>query len=486
LHDELFDACGFRRLIFATPEELEETLGAELHMKGKRGAWTPPAAASPTAMGSTLETTTNTVDLGPHLVIVDDNTGSPDAWESVVGQVGKAGITLLRIASRVGTGVGFATDQVFELSERHSSPSGSTNGEIALHRNGSDSDGEDGRPAPLLRVRNKFFAHADQLSVHRAYRYARAMARWSPTSRSEIADSVSGATELLRALGINEPRDLDVDRLWAERRGRGDERWCEVPVGAKPNGELQNVTIRAKDFGGFGFHSVVIGTSGSGKSEFFLSLANGIALTHSPETFAVIFVDMKFESAAQDLEGLPHVAGSLSNLGKDDRHLAERMRKAINGEIARRYRLFKDAGARDANEYEEMRLAGRDLEPVPILLVIIDEYLELFIHHPEWIDLVIHIGQEGRGCNVFFTLGGQRLDLSSLSKVKSNIAFRVALRAETAEDSRDVIGSDAALHLPSQENGYGLLKVGPRDLEQFRCFYVSAPFVVPKRAANVN
>ena len=195
---------------------------------------------------------------------------------------------------------------------------------------------------------------------------------------------------------------------------------------------------------------------------------------------------MKFESAAQDLEGLPHVAGSLSNLGKDDRHLAERMRKAVDGEIARRYRLFKNAGARDASEYEEMRLAGRDLEPVPILLVIIDEYLELFHHHPEWIDLVIHIGQEGRGCNVFFTLGGQRLDLSSLSKAKSNIAFRVALRAETAEDSRDVIGSDAALHLPSKENGYALLKVGPRDLEQFRCFYVSAPFVVPRKTLSTE
>jgi type VII secretion protein EccCb len=257
-----------------------------------------------------------------------------------------------------------------------------------------------------------------------------------------------------------------------------------IPVGVKPGGDLQYVILRAKDFGGYGFHSVVIGTSGSGKSEYFLSLCNGIALTHSPESFVVIFVDMKFESAAQDLEGLPHVAGSLSNLGKDDRHLAERMRKAIDGEMARRYALFKEAGARDANEYEEMRLAGRDLEPVPILLVIIDEYLELFHHHPEWIELVIHIGQEGRGCNVFFTLGGQRLDLSSLSKAKSNIAFRVALRAETAEDSRDVIGSDAALHLPSKENGHGLLKVGPRELEQFRCFYVSAPFVVPKVAVN--
>ncbi len=291
---------------------------------------------------------------------------------------------------------------------------------------------------------------------------------------------------MLRALGINDPRQLDVDRLWADSRGRGDAKWAMVPVGVKPGGELQYVIFRAKDFGGFGFHSVVIGTSGSGKSEYFLSLANGIALTHSPETFILIFVDMKFESAAQDLAGLPHVAGSLSNLGKDDRHLAERMRKAIDGEIHRRYRLFKEAGARDANEYEEMRLAGRDLEPVPILLVIIDEYLELFHHHQEWIQLVIHIGQEGRGCNVFFTLGGQRLDLSSLSKAKSNIAFRVALRAETAEDSRDVIGSDAALHLPSKENGYALMKVGPRDLEPFRCFYLSAPFVLPKKVTNVN
>lgn len=319
LHDELFDACGWRRLIFATPEELEAALGAELHMKGKRGAWTPPTVASPTAMGSALETGQVGVDLGPHLVIVDDNTGSPDAWESVVGQVGKAGLTVLRIASRVGTGVGFAEDQVFEMAQRHGAATA-----VKAGRDGADAD-DDQRPAPLLRARGTFFAHADQLSIHRAYRYARAMARWSPTSRSEVTDSTSGAAELLRSLGISDPRELDVDRLWAERRGRGDDRWCEIPVGAKPNGELQNIILRAKDFGGFGFHSVVIGTSGSGKSELFLSLVYGIALTHSPETFNVIFVDMKFESAAQDILGIPHVVAALSNLGKDERHLAERI-----------------------------------------------------------------------------------------------------------------------------------------------------------------
>ncbi|MCV7103213.1 type VII secretion protein EccCa [Mycobacterium palustre] len=489
LHDELFDACGWRRLVFATPEELEQTLGGELHMKGKRGQWTPPAAATPTTMGSALEAAQPdpAADLGPHWVIVDDNTGSPEAWESVVGQVGKAGITVLRIASRVGIGVGFDRDQLYEMSERNTAAgNGAPNGSRKPSRNGDDPDDGDDRPAPLLRTGGKFFAHADQLSIHRAYRYARAMARWSPTSSSEIADSTSGAAELLRALGISDPRELDVDRLWAERRGRGDERWCEIPVGAKPNGELQNVIIRAKDFGGFGFHSVVIGTSGSGKSEFFLSLVYGIALTHSPETFNVIFVDMKFESAAQDIMGIPHVVAALSNLGKDERHLAERMRRVIDGEIKQRYELFTSVGARDANDYEEIRLAGRDLPPVPVLLVIVDEYLELFANHEKWINLIIHIGQEGRGANVFFMLGGQRLDLSSLQKVKSNIAFRIALRAESGDDSREVIGSDAAYHLPSKENGFALLKVGPRDLEPFRCFYLSAPFVVPKRTQAVK
>jgi type VII secretion protein EccCa/type VII secretion protein EccCb len=449
-HDEMFDACGLRRLVFTTPVELEEALDAELHRKG-RGPWTPPVGTSPTSMPSAMESSGLA---GPHWVIVDDSVGTPEQWEGVTGQKGMAGITVLRLATRPGVGVGFADEeQRFELRE--------------------------GR----LYHRDAFYAVADMLAESTAYRYARALARWSPMSAGELSETDSQAGELLRALGINDPRRLDVDRLWADSRGRGDPKWAMSPVGVKPGGELQYVIFRAKDFGGFGFHSVVIGTSGSGKSEFFLSLVNGIALTHSPESFITIFVDMKFESAAQDLAGLPHVAGSLSNLGKDDRHLAERMRKAINGEIHRRYRLFKEAGARDANEYEEMRLAGRDLEPVPILLVIIDEYLELFHHHQEWIQLVIHIGQEGRGCNVFFTLGGQRLDLSSLSKVKSNIAFRVALRAETAEDSRDVIGSDAALHLPSKENGYALLKVGPRDLEPFRCFYLSAPFVLPKKVA---
>ena len=160
------------------------------------------------------------------------------------------------------------------------------------------------------------------------------------------------------------------------------------------------------------------------------------------------------------------------------------MRKAIDGEIARRYRLF-GMPAREPTS-TEMRLTG-PRPPVRSCWCSSTNISKLFpTITPSGSIWSSTSGRKVRGCNVFFTLGGQRLDLSSLSKAKSNIAFRVALRAETAEDSRDVIGSDAALHLPSKEAGYALLKVGPRDLEHFRCFYVSAPFVVPKRVVEVD
>lgn len=161
-------------------------------------------------------------------MIVDDNTGSPEAWESVVGRVGKEGITVLRVASRLGAGVGFARDEIFEVVD-HPARHHRTDVPSATHRrNGRGADPS--RP-PMLRAGGKFFAHADQLSVPRAYRYARAMARWTPTASVDVTDSGSGALELLRALGIDDARELNVDRLWAERRSRGDERWAEIPVG---------------------------------------------------------------------------------------------------------------------------------------------------------------------------------------------------------------------------------------------------------------
>ena len=147
-HDDLFDACGPRRLVFTSPTHLEDTLDAELHRKG-RGPWTPPTGSSPITMSSTVEAAAP----GPHWIIVDDSTGTPDQWEGITGQKGMSGITMLRLSSRPGVGIGFGEDdQRFDLI--------------------------DGR----LRHRGSMYAVADMLAESTATRYARAMARWSTST----------------------------------------------------------------------------------------------------------------------------------------------------------------------------------------------------------------------------------------------------------------------------------------------------------------
>ena len=85
------------------------------------------------------------------------------------------------------------------------------------------------------------------------------------------------------------------------------------PVGLRRNGEVQYLVIRSKDTKGFGFHGLMPGTTGSGKSELCLAATFSLCLTHSPMVANVVFIDMKYDSAAQDLAGLPHVPAALSN-----------------------------------------------------------------------------------------------------------------------------------------------------------------------------
>lgn len=155
------------------------------------------------------------------------------------------------------------------------------------------------------------------------------------------------------------------------------------------------------------------------------------------------------------------------------------MRRVIDGEIKQRYELFTSVGARDANDYEEIRLAGRDL---PRYRCCSSSSTSTWSCSP-----TTRSGSTSSSTSVrkaaaptCFSCWAASAWTCPRCKGQVNIAFRIALRAESGDDSREVIGSDAAYHLPSKENGFGLLKVGPRDLEPFRCFYLSAPFVVPK------
>src|SRR5690606_41135053 len=98
---------------------------------------------------------------------------------------------------------------------------------------------------------------------------------------------------------------------------------------------------------------------------------------------ALLLVDFKGGATFADTDRLPHSAGLITNLADDD-GLVMRFREAMYGELTRRQQLLKDAGnLPNLHAYEQERAGGRtDLEPLPHLLVIIDELSELPTAHP--------------------------------------------------------------------------------------------------------
>jgi type VII secretion protein EccCb len=325
-----------------------------------------------------------------------------------------------------------------------------------------------------------FYAVADTMSIAEAERFARTLAPWRPVGAATAVTSDGPARDLLEVLGIRDARKLDVDRLWSARRTQ-NRLWMRFPIGLDPTGEVVELDLKETSQYGMGMHSVLIGFSGSGKSETIITEVTSLALTHSPETVNVAFLDWKMKSAGIVLERFPHVVASVSNLG-DEMHLVERMLEALEGELDRRGALCAATNCKDLNVYNEKRMVDPSLEPVPGLVVIIDEYQELFRSElgAEFVDLCWRIVRQGRSMHVFLQLAGQTVDAHRLMKIRSLIGFFMALRTGTEEDSREAIGSSIAAHLPEKgKEGTGYLREGMRPPREFRAFYTSPPFVPP-------
>ena len=234
-----------------------------------------------------------------------------------------------------------------------------------------------------------FYAVADSMSIADAERFARTLAPWRPVGAATAVTADGPARDLLEVLGIRDARKLDVDRLWSARRTQ-NRLWMRFPIGLDPTGEVVELDLKETSQYGMGMHSVLIGFSGSGKSETIITEVTSLALTHSPETVNVAFLDWKMKSAGIVLERFPHVVASVSNLG-DEMHLVERMLEALEGELDRRGALCAATNCKDLNVYNEKRMVDPSLEPVPGLVVIIDEYQELFGSElgSKFIDLVL-------------------------------------------------------------------------------------------------
>ncbi|KKK06148.1 type VII secretion protein EccCa [Micromonospora sp. HK10] len=313
---------------------------------------------------------------------------------------------------------------------------------------------------------------ADALAPADAEAVARRLAPLRLAGAVRGPDAPPGAElGLPELLGLGDPENFTAEQGWAPRAGRDRLR---VPIGVGADGGAIELDLKESAQDGMGPHGLLIGATGSGKSELLRTLVLGLAATHSSEQLNFVLVDFKGGATFAPFERLPHTAAVITNLA-DALPLVDRMVAAINGELMRRQELLRRAGNfAGLRDYERARAAGSPLAPLPSLLLICDEFSELLSAKPDFIDLFVQIGRLGRSLGVHLLLASQRLEEGRLRGLDTHLSYRIGLRTFSALESRTVLGVPDAHELP-RSPGHGYLRAGTDPLVRFKAAYVSGP-----------
>jgi DNA segregation ATPase FtsK/SpoIIIE, S-DNA-T family len=295
-----------------------------------------------------------------------------------------------------------------------------------------------------------------------------------------LAAPVAPSTVDAESIGLGDPYAYDVARGWAPRSDRDRLR---VAIGVAADGRPVILDLKESAQDGMGPHGLLIGATGSGKSELLRTIVLGLAATHSSETLNLVLVDFKGGATFAPLDRLPHTAAVITNLA-EELPLVDRMTDALNGELVRRQELLRRAGNyASVRDYERARAGGAPLDPLPVLLVVCDEFAELLSAKPDFIDLFVQIGRLGRSLGVHLLLASQRLDEGRLRGLDTHLSYRIGLRTFSALESRAVLGGPDAYELP-RSPGHGYLRYGTEPMVRFRAAYVSAPYRRPGQDAT--
>ncbi|GAA4827987.1 type VII secretion protein EccCa [Saccharopolyspora rosea] len=320
----------------------------------------------------------------------------------------------------------------------------------------------------------------DALGAEAAAALARTLAPFRIGTAVDAGEPLATDFELSTLLGIGDARVFDVDAL---RRGRPDRQRLRVPIGVDTSGVPVELDIKESAEDGMGPHGMLIGATGSGKSELLRTLVLALAATHPSDELNFVLVDFKGGAAFLGFDKLPHTSAVITNL-VDELELVDRMQDALTGEMNRRQEQLRAAGNyASRREYEKARRAGARLEPMPALFVVVDEFSEMLVSKPEFIEVFAMIGRLGRSLGVHLLLASQRLDEGRISKVETHLSYRIGLRTFSAMDSRSVIGVPDAYELPSAP-GNGYLRTDTQTLMRFKAAYVSGAYRAPRRRRN--
>ncbi|MDR0266677.1 type VII secretion protein EssC [Paenibacillus sp.] len=309
----------------------------------------------------------------------------------------------------------------------------------------------------------------DNLSLEKVEALSRYMApvRLKRSLASDIPDVLS----LFEMLNIKTASDLDVKLHWRNNRYPDS---LPVPFGVRAGGKRINLNIHDKiERQGHGPHGLIAGTTGSGKSEVIQSIVASLAAEFHPHDLSFMLIDYKGGGMSNTFVDLPHVVGTITNLSSS---LMERAKISLKAELVRRQKILNDAGnLQHIDEYYKL-LRREGGQPLPHLVIIIDEFAQLKKDQPEFMDELISIAAIGRTLGVHLILATQKPAGVVDDKIWSNARFRICLRVQDEGDSRDMLKIPNAAWINKPGRGY--FQVGSDELfEEMQFAWSGAPYV---------
>ena len=286
--------------------------------------------------------------------------------------------------------------------------------------------------------------------------------RLSPVYSEEIRleDGLAKSISLFSVLGIRRIGDLDLERRWAASDVC---RSMEAPLGMKGK-KTVSLDIHERAHGP---HGLVAGTTGSGKSEILRTYVLSMAARYHPYDVGFLIIDFKGGGMAHQLEKLPHLMGTITNI--DGKQIGRSLR-SMRAELMKRQTLFAEAGVNHIDDYIRKYKTQEVPVPLPHLIVIVDEFAELKSAHPDFMKELISAARIGRSLGVHLILATQKPSGQVSEQIWSNSRFRICLRVQSAEDSREMLKSPLASEIT--EPGRAYLQVGNNEIfELFQSAY---------------
>jgi S-DNA-T family DNA segregation ATPase FtsK/SpoIIIE len=211
-------------------------------------------------------------------------------------------------------------------------------------------------------------------------------------------------------------------------------------------------------------HLLVAGTTGSGKSVAVNAMVLSLLYKASPKDVRMIMIDPKMLELSV-YEGIPHL---LAPVVTDMKEAANALRWCV-AEMERRYKLMAAVGVRNLSGFnkkvkdaenagqplldplfrpnpEMPNLAADPLEPLPNIVVFIDEFADMMMIVGKKVEeLIARLAQKARAAGVHLILATQRPSVDVITGlIKANIPTRIAFQVSSKIDSRTILDQSGA------------------------------------------